>query len=468
MKLVFIFTSLFFLLPASALSQTWTVIPVDTGSLQGPVMQIDSKDYVHIAYTRVGSKTWERIVRYALWNKSNWTYYDLDTTRWTIPQMAITQNGYPCIEYSDTLQRFNGISWTKLTVPDTVGSCQAIAFDNLDTLNALTVSPCTSSIKTMYWLRFMSGVWSVSKVLETSCSSVNTGISSSHSMLFDNQNHPWILYVLAESLIVISHWNGSVWLPDTVEYSHMGSFSNVISTDFVLDEDNKPHLIYECGDSIYYAYRDGIGWNKMLLYGLDATALTICMNPLTNRPVVSFAPKRFAPFIYADSLYLAYYEDGFIWHYELIDTMVYTPDHYGKLMDFDSGDRPTVAYLKYIDGNGFFVRLAVRSDPVAVDDEEIHTNRIKAYSLFQNYPNPFNQSTRIEFSLSHSGFVNLSIYDLLGRKVRTLVSENLSPGYKYVMWDGKDDSKRGLSSGIYFYQLKVGDLSETKKLVLLK
>ena len=74
----------------------------------------------------------------------------------------------------------------------------------------------------------------------------------------------------------------------------------------------------------------------------------------------------------------------------------------------------------------------------------------------------------IEFTLAKSGFVNLNIYDILGRKVRTLVSEHLSSGYKSVLWDGKNDSGKEVASGIYFYQLKVGDFSEAKKLVLLK
>jgi hypothetical protein len=90
------------------------------------------------------------------------------------------------------------------------------------------------------------------------------------------------------------------------------------------------------------------------------------------------------------------------------------------------------------------------------------------YRLFQNYPNPFNQSTRIEFALPNSGLVSLNIYDLLGRKIRTLVSEHLSVGCKSVFWDGKDNLGKEVGSGIYFYQLRAGDFSDSKKLLLLK
>jgi hypothetical protein len=103
-----------------------------------------------------------------------------------------------------------------------------------------------------------------------------------------------------------------------------------------------------------------------------------------------------------------------------------------------------------------------------VKDETRNKERPTEFALSQNYPNPFNQGTKIEFTLSKSGFVTLQIYDLLGRKVRTLVSENLSSGYKSVFWDGKNDDGKDVASGVYFYQLRVGDFSEPKKMLLLK
>jgi len=90
------------------------------------------------------------------------------------------------------------------------------------------------------------------------------------------------------------------------------------------------------------------------------------------------------------------------------------------------------------------------------------------FELFQNYPNPFNQFTQIGFTLENPAFVDLTIYDLLGRKVKTLVSENLPTGYKSVLWDGTDESGKEVASGIYLYELKAGDFSMSKKLVLLK
>jgi hypothetical protein len=103
-----------------------------------------------------------------------------------------------------------------------------------------------------------------------------------------------------------------------------------------------------------------------------------------------------------------------------------------------------------------------------VEDETEDKEKPTEFALSQNYPNPFNPTTKIEFTLSKSGLVILQIYDVLGRKVRTLVSEELSSGYKSVIWDGKNEDGKDVASGVYFYQLKVGDFSKPKKMLLLK
>ncbi|RMD51186.1 MAG: T9SS C-terminal target domain-containing protein, partial [Ignavibacteria bacterium] len=78
-------------------------------------------------------------------------------------------------------------------------------------------------------------------------------------------------------------------------------------------------------------------------------------------------------------------------------------------------------------------------------------------------PNPFNPSTKIKFDLKQSGFVNLTVYDALGRKVSTLVNKPMLKGTHSVNFEGKD-----LSSGIYFYKLSINDFVMTKKMILMK
>ncbi len=89
------------------------------------------------------------------------------------------------------------------------------------------------------------------------------------------------------------------------------------------------------------------------------------------------------------------------------------------------------------------------------------------YKLFDNYPNPFNPSTKIRYSIpsgtSTTNFVQLKIYDILGRQVAILVNETKAPGNYEVTFDAKN-----LSSGVYFYMLKAGNFVQTKKMILIR
>jgi 5'-nucleotidase len=90
------------------------------------------------------------------------------------------------------------------------------------------------------------------------------------------------------------------------------------------------------------------------------------------------------------------------------------------------------------------------------------------FALEQNYPNPFNGVTTIAYMLPDDSDVSLEIYDIMGRKVRTLVSEFQRANLYSVAWDGRDDAGRDASTGIYFYSLKAGDRSETRKMAYIK
>jgi hypothetical protein len=86
----------------------------------------------------------------------------------------------------------------------------------------------------------------------------------------------------------------------------------------------------------------------------------------------------------------------------------------------------------------------------------------------QNYPNPFNPTTEIAFGIPEGVEVNLTIYNLFGQLVRTLVSGQLPAGKHRVTWNATDDSGRRVASGIYLYVLKAGSVTIQKKLTLMK
>ena len=105
--------------------------------------------------------------------------------------------------------------------------------------------------------------------------------------------------------------------------------------------------------------------------------------------------------------------------------------------------------------------------PTDVDEGQIPEIPMQ-FLLSQNYPNPFNASTVIKYDLPQSSHVTIDIYDILGRKVETLVQEEQPAGYHQVVWDGKDKNDRMVSTGIYFYELYVDDYRESKAMIIIK
>jgi len=90
------------------------------------------------------------------------------------------------------------------------------------------------------------------------------------------------------------------------------------------------------------------------------------------------------------------------------------------------------------------------------------------FALHQNYPNPFNPITTLRYELPENGLVNITIYDMLGRQVKTLINQTQDAGYKSVIWNATNDYGKPVSVGIYLYKIQAGEYLQTKKMVLLK
>jgi flagellar hook assembly protein FlgD len=95
--------------------------------------------------------------------------------------------------------------------------------------------------------------------------------------------------------------------------------------------------------------------------------------------------------------------------------------------------------------------------------EEISKIKIENFRLFQNYPNPFNPATTIKYQLRNASDVQISIYEISGNLVKTLVNDYKTSGYYQVIWDASD-----LSSGVYFYKINAGSFYDVKKCILIK
>jgi hypothetical protein len=136
---------------------------------------------------------------------------------------------------------------------------------------------------------------------------------------------------------------------------------------------------------------------------------------------------------------------GSTYHY-VDGNLVNGTNYFYKLVDVDINGYETV--------NNILVSATPYATPVIIPD---------IYCLHQNYPNPFNPNTNISYDIKENGHVSLKVFDILGREVMTLVNTNQAAGSYSVEFNAAS-----LSSGIYFYQLKVNDFSDLKKMVVLK
>ncbi|MEW5922681.1 MAG: peptidoglycan DD-metalloendopeptidase family protein [Candidatus Zixiibacteriota bacterium] len=149
--------------------------------------------------------------------------------------------------------------------------------------------------------------------------------------------------------------------------------------------------------------------------------------------------------------------------YERITEEPLNIDGDNRFIDDNIGETGCYYYkyeLLYADGR------AVRANDFA----SVNITLPEVFSLSQNYPNPFNMNTRIEYSLTgaEAGSVRFDIYDILGRKVRTVIDEYQEAGFYHVFWDGNDDNGNAVGSGIYFYKLSAANNEETRKMMVIK
>ena len=92
----------------------------------------------------------------------------------------------------------------------------------------------------------------------------------------------------------------------------------------------------------------------------------------------------------------------------------------------------------------------------------------EVFALHQNYPNPFNPTTQIKYDLPEDVLVSITIYDLMGRSIKSLVNSNQTAGYRSIQWNATNNLGEPVSAGMYIYTIQTGEFRQVKKMVLLK
>jgi hypothetical protein len=149
-------------------------------------------------------------------------------------------------------------------------------------------------------------------------------------------------------------------------------------------------------------------------------------------------------------------ENGLVAKLQFTSNDEVTMDHTEvSLMDLRVNELPVIKLAS----TATLSRSLSTDDRVGIPDE---------FALKQNYPNPFNPVTRILYDIPEASNVTITIYNLLGNQVKTLVSGYQEPGFKTVLWNATNERGAQVSAGMYLYSIKAGDFHQTKKMLLLK
>lgn len=232
-----------------------------------------------------------------------------------------------------------------------------------------------------------------------------------------------------------------------------------------------------------------------LSYLHDATRGTISQQDFRFQQY-SLGENSLATFDVADSTIYGYSVHSGNWSQLKIDAEPYTvydtgsvglitgkigTDYYAQMYAYNGLDAGFVELIPEGTHRSFAVAektiVVLRDDRVyafdpynngtAVDDGE-PTGLPRTFTVAQNYPNPFNPSTVIEYNLPYYSMVNVTVLNVLGQRVATLVDNRQAPGPHRVTWDGRDAEGKAVASGVYFYRVTFDDQTRTKKMMLLK
>jgi subtilisin-like proprotein convertase family protein len=251
------------------------------------------------------------------------------------------------------------------------------------------------------------------------------------------------LYAFAITNVVTTNACRTVWVPirdNATSYDsfQLGTHTNIIKVNFTMVQ-----LIHTYDGDVTFALRSPLG-TEVILSANHGSSGDNYINTVFNDSATTAIASGTAPF-----------------------TGTFRPDN--VLSAFNGQDPYGWWRLRVTDNAGgdtghvgqYCVQIFAGS--IISGTNNLSSKIPEVYSLKQNYPNPFNPVTKINFDIPKQGFVNLKIYDVLGREVKVLVNEVKSPGSYSIDFNGTE-----LSSGVYFYRMESNGFTDVKKMMLIK
>lgn len=233
------------------------------------------------------------------------------------------------------------------------------------------------------------------------------------------------------------YWDGAGW---SVDIENSAPITSNISQEFSVSPIGNGQFILVFQIGLGPAVGIRIGESPVGPFGLINTIYN-APEPATDSDIFTYNAKAHPHLSTAGELLISYNVNTFDFWEHFTNADIY---------------RPRFIWLAY-PGEG----------PVAITDTPDELPR--QFALFQNYPNPFNPETHIRYQLPRAGNVKLTVFNILGQPVRTLVNQAGHPAGDFlVKWNGSDDFGNPVSTGVYFYRLELNGFSESRKLLFLK
>lgn len=300
--------------------------------------------------------------------------------------------------------------------------------------------------------------------------------------------------------VMMSTYDGASWsAPEVISLMEDGSANTWEGRAVIaLDPDENLHLVYASNDTSWgfhpgwklkavVLYRKCVGgvWSEPVRIdnSLDLSAWEPCIN-IGSNGAIYITYSQFDPAYpeVRNSYYVTSGDGGasFSTPVKVSNNTYPSSENFpeisiGSVRDEIAGVFSGGADMTWIEydsttANGFNIMHGVIPICIVIGVESPESSDMlpQEYLLSQNYPNPFNPTTTIKYSLPEKGHVTLTIYNILGRRVRTLIDVSKEAQKYKITWDGRDSFDNPVTSGVYFYQLRVNDKVSTKKMLLMR